>query len=119
MTARKCRHARAARSYNITLATGPDGLNLPIEWQSCDACGERLSLGHSDETDPRVAIEIAAAWILGCNGFAQVAHVVPGDSENECLYRYSRDPDDMREDCDGCLIEQLIWDIAHHESGTP
>jgi hypothetical protein len=58
---RRCRHKRS-REFAALLLYTEDKAN-PVTRRWCFDCGSYLSLGHSDETDERVAIEIRAAEI--------------------------------------------------------
>lgn len=60
---RACRHPHSQRQ-RINHADW----DLCYDCNICRACGHWLSLGESDETDPRVAVEIFAARIAADDG---------------------------------------------------
>lgn len=69
----KCKHDPAdhVRILNATL------LGCPITLR-CDSCGHWLPLGPSDETEPRVAVEIRAAELSARKGFGSFSNCGAG-----------------------------------------
>jgi hypothetical protein len=116
MSPRKCKHENAVAKYGETTHNERGDIIYEVEFCECLDCGVWLSLGDSDESDPRVALEIRAAEIaanLSENGCEMSSLEIAG---------FNGDPMRLRNgmpihlDTDAQQSGWLAREIAQHES---
>lgn len=110
---KRCKHLAC------TIVASKDRLSgLWVERRQCERCGAWLSLGPSDETDPRVAVEIRAAELAVASdgnylAFRDIA--TPPEFWGWHMHMYSYDDDEI--DADGeHAAGYLARAIAAHDT---
>lgn len=75
MRRKSCKHPSEHVVTKFDWAAPYDG---DVEWRECLDCGTWLPLGHSDENDERVRVEIRAAELAARSGFGSFSNCGAG-----------------------------------------